>query len=361
MADTINEEKVVVETNGEVVKFLGRFKSFITQPYFIFLLKKLVFYAIVIFVSVTLIFIIPRYMPGDPATRILPGKQSHETVEAYNTRINAFREYYGLNKPINIQYRDFWISLLHGDLGPSFSHPGTSTGEILGVAMGFTFAIVIPVVLLSFFIGNWIGAKSAHSKTKTSKLIYYTSLFAQSIPFYWLALIFFWFFVFKHGYFDYGYAPAGTQFALTPSYMLIVLKYYILPFITLLIGFTGGWATGMRSMTLYELESSYLLYAEQLGFKMKSIRKYAQRNAILPQITGLNLRMSDAVGATLVLEWVFGWPGVGDILLKSATSQDFPLLMASSIVVITIVIIGNFIIDILYGFIDPRIRTGARS
>jgi peptide/nickel transport system permease protein len=349
------DELIIENTNKDV----NSIKNYLTHPFLFFILKKLLFYSIVLIVSLTLIFFMPRALPGDPATRILPAQRPTETYDDYQARVRSFNEYYNLDDPILTQYFDYWINFFQGDLGPTFTHPGKNTIDILTPAIIFTFSIIIPVVLISFYFGNWIGSKSAYDpKSKTSKLSYYTAMLAQSTPFYWMAIIFFWFFVFQNNIFDYGFSKAGTQPTFSLSFILDTLKYYFLPFITLLIGFTGGWATGMRSMTLYELESSYLLYAKQLGFQDKSIRNYAKRNAILPQVTGLNLRLGDAIGATLVLEWVFGWPGVGDILLTSALSQDFPLMMGSSIILVFIVIIGNLIIDILYGFIDPRIQTG---
>ncbi|MFX1254714.1 MAG: ABC transporter permease [Promethearchaeota archaeon] len=336
-------------------------KKSLSHPYARFLQKKGAFYLLIAFISITLIFLIPRFMPGDPATRITPPLRPPETPEDYQARIKQFQEYYGLDKPLLEQYISFWLNLLSLNLGPTFSYPSFSTIEILIPALLFTFSLIIPVVLLSFFVGNWIGARSAYLKGKINKLAYYIALLAQSAPFYWMALIFFWIFVFELGIFDYGFANEGAPATFTLDFLIQLLRHYILPFSTLLIGFTGGWATGMRSMTLYEMQSGYLLYAEQLGFRKRLLRRYAQRNAILPQFTGLNIRLNEAIGATLVLEWVFGWPGIGDLLLSSALGQDFPLLMGASLIVIMVVIGGNFLVDIVYGFIDPRIKTGSRG
>ncbi|MFX0061741.1 MAG: ABC transporter permease [Candidatus Hermodarchaeota archaeon] len=338
-----------------------KIKNTLSHPYARFLQRKGAFYLIILFISITLIFLIPRLMPGDPATRITPPLRPPETPEDYAARIAQFQEYYGLDKPLHEQYINFWINLFQLNLGPTFSYPNDSTIEILIPALLFTFSLVVPVVLISFFLGNWIGARSAYLKGKADKIVYYFSLLAQSAPFYWLALIFFWIFVFQLKIFNYGFAPAGLPATLSIEYFLVVARYYVLPFSILLIGFTGGWATGMRSMTLYEMESEYLIYSEQLGFRKTSLRKYAQRNAILPQFTGLNIRLSEAIGATLVLEWVFGWPGIGDLLLTSALAQDFPLLMGTSLIVIIVIIGGNFLVDAVYGYIDPRIKTGSRS
>jgi len=131
-----------------------------------------------------------------------------------------------------------------------------------------------------------------------------------------------------------------------------------IPFLTLVFCFTGGWVTGMRSMTIYEMNSGYVLYSEKLGFKKDTIRKMVQRNAILPQFTGLNLRFAELIGATFVLENVFAWHGLGYITTQAFISRDYTLIVGSFIVTILIILIGNFLIDIAYGFIDPRIKTG---
>ena len=171
--------------------------KWITHPYSRFLQKKILFYLVVLVTSITLIFLIPRYMPGDPATRILPPKSPFESVEDYDSRVTEFNEYYGFDKPILEQYRDFWVNLFHGDLGLSTTNPGKTANEVLSVSVIFTFAIVIPVVVISFFLGNWIGARSAYSKSKTNKFVYYFALLSQSAPFYWMALIFFWYLFFS--------------------------------------------------------------------------------------------------------------------------------------------------------------------
>ena len=124
---------------------------------------------------------------------------------------------------------------------------------------------------------------------------------------------------------------------------------------------TGGWATGMRAMMLYELDSPYLLYSKQLGFRKSLIEAYARRNAILPQVTGLNLRLNELIGATLIVEYVFNYPGLGRVIVESATSQNYPLIVGSFIIIILVTVLGNFLLDILYGLIDPRIRTGTRN
>ena len=137
-----------------------------------------------------------------------------------------------------------------------------------------------------------------------------------------------------------------------------MLYHYALPFLTLFIIYVGGWATGMRSMVIHEMDSGYVRYGEQLGFRKSKLMSYAERNAILPQFTGLNLLFNALIGETAILEVIFGWPGVGRMMFDAVLSNDYPLIFGGFLVVMVVVILGNFLIDILYGFIDPRIRVG---
>ena len=106
------------------------------------------------------------------------------------------------------------------------------------------------------------------------------------------------------------------------------------------------------------MDSGYVRYGEQLGFKKRKLMSYTQRNAILPQLTGLNMVFNGIIGQTLVIEIVFGWPGLGLLLYNAVFNYDYPLIFGCFLVIIIIIVVGNFLIDILYGFIDPRIRTG---
>jgi peptide/nickel transport system permease protein len=135
-------------------------------------------------------------------------------------------------------------------------------------------------------------------------------------------------------------------------------RHYALPFLTLLIITTGAWATGMRSMTLYELDSGYILYARQLGFRNKKLVSYAKRNAILPQFTGLNINLNNLIGMTMIIEIVFRWDGLGSLTLDAVLARDYFMMLGTFLVTMVVVILGNFLVDLAYAFLDPRIRAG---
>jgi peptide/nickel transport system permease protein len=126
----------------------------------------------------------------------------------------------------------------------------------------------------------------------------------------------------------------------------------------LFIIYVGGWAAGTRSEIIRERGSGHMLDSEQLGFRKSKLMSYAQKNTMLPQFSSLNLLFNALIGETVILEIVFGWPGIGRIMFDAVLSNDYTLVFGGLLVIMVVVILGNFLIDIVYGFIDPRIRTG---
>jgi peptide/nickel transport system permease protein len=338
-------------------------KGLFTHPFTKFVAKKAVFYVAVTFVAVTLVFFIPRLMPGNPVDQMIhpsSGQQLGGGADYLKLRA-ALTAYFGLDKPLFDQYISFWGKFLTLNLGPSYPimFP-MSVMSIILARLPYTLALALPVLFLSFFLGNWIGAKAAYVGGKWSELVYFFSVFSNRLPSFWFGMVLVFVFAATFKIFPtYGAATLGAIPTWTLSYFLDVLYHYALPFLTLFIIYVGGWATGMRSMVIHEMDSGYVRYGEQLGFRKSKLMSYAERNAILPQFTGLNLLFNALIGETAILEVIFGWPGIGRMMYDAVLSNDYPLIFGGFLVVMVVVILGNFLIDILYGFIDPRIRTGS--
>lgn len=350
---------MTIETD-RIQEYITQVKKILSHAYSKFVFKKAFFYLIIVFVALSCAFAIPRFMPGDPVQRLIrPNPYNPAQAEAFEEVRQIMLAYFGLNKSLPEQYGEFWFHMVQFDLGQSYQYLGTPVLELVIPRLIFSLVVAIPVLVLSFFIGNWIGGRVAFLKGKSNTFLYYLFMVAQSAPFYWLALIFYVVLVTDlHVFPTYGWHNPQLLPTFTIPFMLDVLRYYALPFSVLFITYTGGWATGMRAMTLYEMDSEYMLYSEQLGFRKRLLRAYAQRNAILPQFTGLNLRLNALIGETLIIEAIFGWPGIGSLSVEAVSAMDFPVLIGCFIVTLIVVIIGNFLIDITYGFIDPRIQTG---
>lgn len=152
----------------------------------------------------------------------------------------------------------------------------------------------------------------------------------------------------------------GYGFDMIPNLSLkfiwSVFLHYQLPFWSIVLIAIGGQAIGMRSMSIYELNADYVKYSRFLGIKDRKIIGYVFRNAMLPQITGLALSIGTMVGGSLVAETIFSYPGLGSIILSGVMGQDYPLISATTLIITLMVLAATFIIEILYGFIDPRIK-----
>ncbi len=341
---------------------LMRMRQILSHPYARFVMKKAIFYLGVTFIALTLIFLIPRLMPGNPIDMMIhPGTSNPFSGIDFEEIRAVYEAYYGLDRPLLDQYVTFWVQLFQGDLGRSFMWFPQEVSDIVFRRLPSTLVLVLPVLFLSFYIGNWIGARAAHMKGRKSEATYFISIFSNRMPVFWFGMVLLFLLAVQIPLFPlFGNFSQGLTPSFTLRFFFDVLHHFALPFITLMIVYTGGWATGMRAMMIHEMDSGYVRYGRQLGFKEERLMSYSKRNAILPQLTGLNLYFNTLVGETLILEVIFGWQGIGRLLYDAVMNVDYPLLLGGFIDTIIIVILGNFLIDILYGIIDPRIRTGHR-
>ncbi len=325
-------------------------KNITSNSYFKFILRKAIFYAIVFFIAISLAFWIPRLLPGDPIASLLQPPHNIKNIDAWNARKARLEEYLGLDLPLWRQYINFLLNFLKGDLGYEYINL-IPVNDIVRPRLIYSLILVVPTVVITFVLGNSIGAKIGYKANKKDNIIYYIFVFLQSAPFFWIAYIFLDIFVLRL-----HWVVADPPSSIDP--FLSKFKLFLMCLIVLILTFSGGWATGARSMMIYETESDYILYCRKLGFTDKKMRQYAKRNAILPQLTGLNLRFNECLGATFIIEFVFNWPGLGWTTIEAMTQQNYTLIIGTFVINIMIIVIGNFIIDILYGFIDPRIRVG---
>jgi peptide/nickel transport system permease protein len=318
--------------------------------------RKLLIYILTFFLAVTIDWLLPRFMPGDPVQNMLARIALHP--DAADALYSYYTQAFGLDVPVWQQYLNFWAALFHGDLGVSVYMFPTPMATILWRAVPYDAFLLIPSILLSWYAGNKFGAFAARSKwldNTISPLGYVLT----ATPYMWLGILLAWFFGIVVGVFP---IAGAYSFNLRPHLSLRfvwnVLKHWFLPFISLfLVGF-GGQAIGMRNMIIYELEADYSHYLEALGAPRRLVRKYAFRNAILPQITGLALSLGVIVAGALVTEVVFSYPGIGYLLLAAIQNQDYFLIQGCFLFIIIGVLGANFVIDVVYVIIDPRTRRG---
>jgi peptide/nickel transport system permease protein len=321
--------------------------------------RKLLIYALTFFIAVTINWMIPRFMPGNPVDIMI--SRAGLRGDSVNLMYTYYMDAFGLNLPIWQQYLNFWIAIFHGDLGVSISLFPTPVLEVIQQALPYDIALLLPSIALSWFAGNKFGAMAARSKILDNTLLP-IGYILTAVPYMWLGILLAWLFCIVIRIFPLG---GGYSFAMQPSmsfdFFWSLVQHWSLPFASLFIVQFGGWAIGMRNLIIYELEADYSHYLEALGAPRKLIRDYAFNNAILPQITGVALQLGVVVTGALATEVVFSYPGIGYLILQAIHNQDYFLLQGCFLFVVIGVLLANFIVDIAYVIVDPRTRVGLQG
>lgn len=328
------------------------------NPYFKYLSRKLFWYILTFFIAIFLNFFLPRLIPGNPVSAIISqmatGGVNSESLERL---YESFMKEFGLDKPLVIQFLNYIKNVLKGDLGTSFSLFPKKVTEILGDALPWTIALQLPAILTGWIIGNLFGATAAYKRGLFDKILFPVALFVNAIPYYCLAIILLYVFAVYLDWFPIGGGYSRNLIpALTWPFIKDVLHHYFLPYISIVLVAIGGQGIGMREMSIYELNTDYVLYSRLLGIRDRKILKYVFKNAMLPQITGLALSLGTMVGGALVTEIVFSYPGVGSWLFNGIRQLDYPLIQGSTLIITLTVLVANFTIDIIYGIVDPRVK-----
>lgn len=268
-----------------------------------------------------------------------------------------YAELFGTNKPMITQFFMYMNNVIHGNFGLSFSQFPRPVSDVLGSAIWWTVALQFPAIIVGWIVGNVLGALAAYIKKGFDKVLMPLSIFVSNLPAFGMAVILMVVFAVNLRWFP---TSGGYGYDLIPDFswqfIWSVIVHYQLPFWSIVIIAIGGQAIGMRSMAIYELNADYVKYARFMGIKDSRIVMYVFRNAMLPQVTGLALSIGTMVGGALIAEIIFSYPGLGYTLLNAVMGQDYPLISAATLIITLMVLAANFIIEIIYGFIDPRIK-----
>jgi len=323
--------------------------------------RKIFTYVITFILAATIDWLIPRFMPGDPIVMLMTTHASNLSPANATALYSYYSGLFGLNMPLWQQYLNFWGSLLHGNLGLSIIGNGQPVTQVIMAAVPYTLALLIPAILLSWWAGNSFGALAARRKWLDNSILPIGYILTAT-PYMWLGLLLSFLLSYTFRIFPlsggYGYNLVPT---LSLTFATDLIAHWMLPFLSLFMVMFGGWAIGMRNMIIYELESDYSRYLESLGAPQGLIRKYAFRNAMLPQITGLALQLGVIVAGALVTEIVFAYPGVGSLVFNSIKNEDYFLMQGIFLFIIVGVLVANFLVDIVYVIVDPRTRVAMRG
>jgi len=323
-----------------------------------YFLNKLGWFLITFVCAFLLNFILPRLMPGDPVaaivSRLAQGMSNTAGVQAIYEQYSTL---FGTNKSIPEQFIIYVGNVARGDFGFSFSQYPRTVADVIKSSIMWTIALQFPAIIVGWIIGNSLGALAAYLKGGFDKALMPLSIFISNFPPFGMAVIMMVIFGVNLKWFP---TSGGYGFDLIPSFtwefVWSAIVHYQLPFWSIVLIAIGGQAIGMRSMAIYELNADYVKYSRFMGIKDRKIVGYVFRNAMLPQITGLALSIGTMVGGALVAEIIFSYPGLGSTILTAVRGQDYPLISATTLIITMMVLIANFLIEILYGFIDPRIK-----
>ncbi|MDK6028223.1 ABC transporter permease [Ignisphaera sp. 4213-co] len=335
-------------------------KRFRISPVVIFLVRRSAFLITTYFIALTIVFILPRAIPGNPLALLLTQlfQQAQTNPEAIREVYKKLMEEFGIGKPIYVQYIEFLSRAFRGDLGTSIAFYPKKVIDLIAPAIPWTLALLVPATISAWTVGNLIGAVAGYKRgSKFEKTVLISSLILSQTPYYWLAMLLMFVLAVRLNIFPYGGAYSQDLIpSFAPQFILDVLWHYVLPFLSIFLSAIGGWAIGMRVLTIYELGSDYMTYSESLGVKESIIFKYAFRNSLLPQVTGLALSLGSVLGGALITEVVFNYPGTGYILFRGLSTLDYPLIQGVFVILIATLYIANFAVDFVYALIDPRIR-----
>ena len=328
-----------------------------------YLANKTVWYLGALVVAVVLNFVLPRLIPGNPVD-VLVSKmgQGGLSSEAQQRTYEAFMQEFGLDKPIWDQFVLYITGVFHGNFGASFSFYPTPVSSLIAQSVPYTLALQLPAIVLGWIIGNLLGAIAAYKGGGWDKSVFTTALLFNSTPYYCLSIILLYVFGVVLGWFPVGGAYSlGSSPEWSWAFFSDAITYWWLPFASLVLINIGGQAVGMRSMAIYELGSDYVNYSRSLGIGDRKMTGYIFRNAMLPQITGLALSIGTMVGGALITEIIFSYPGLGMAVLTAIQGNDYPLITGCTLLVTVTVLVANFSVDILVGFLDPRIRAAQQT
>jgi peptide/nickel transport system permease protein len=320
------------------------------------LLRNLGLYAAAAWASLTLNFLIPRLMPGDPASVMFARFAGQLQPEA----IDALRVAFGFtNEPLHQQYLTYLSHLLRGDLGISVAYFPAKVTDVIATGLGWTLLLSGAAVIISFVLGTALGVIATWRRGGWLDSVLPPALvFLGAFPYFWLAMLLLYVLGFMLGAFPLRHAYSDELApALSGEFILSVLQHMVLPASAIVIATLGGWMLSMRSAMVGVLAEDYISMATAKGLSQRRIMfHYAARNALLPNVTGFGMALGFVLSGSLLTEIVFAYPGQGYLLIQAVRNQDYPLMQGIFLTITLAVLGANLLVDILYVWLDPRTR-----
>ena len=331
------------------------------QAYFLFAIKRLIQLLAVVFAGCSIAFLVSHLSPISPVESIIgrvAGRSSY-SPEAIVSLRNTLNELFGLNVPLHEQYFNFLRRLIVGDFGPSLLAFPRPAMELVMLALPWTFGLLVVSTVMTWLLGNIAGGLAGYyQNSRLLKALGIGAIAVQPIPYYIVAFLM----VIIFGFF-WPVLPISGGFAMnvrpgfTPEFIFSVLHFSILPAASLVIVGIGTWFLGMRALVSNIVTEDYVTFAELGGVERNRIVfSYVIRNAMVPQLTSLAMALGGIFSGTIITEQVFGYPGLGSLLVTAVNGGDSSTTLAVSCIAVIAVAGAIFIIDLLHPLIDPRVR-----
>lgn len=315
-----------------------------------YIIRRLLLAVLILVLTTVIVFLAMRLLPGDPILMLV----SSETAQEFNEeRLIQLRHEFGLDKPMVFQYLDWIGGVFQGDLGVSILHQSPVSDEILR-RLPITFHIGALAFIIGHIIGIPAGIISAVRRGKwLDNVITTFANIGITIPNFWLGILLMYAFGLHLNWLPImGYTSPFDDFFLST-------KQLIMPLICMVLFPIAGSARQARSSMLEVLHKDYIRTAWAKGLKERTIiARHALRNGLIPIVTLAGMGVPHIIGGAVFVETVFNIPGIGRLAVNSVISQDYPYVQGITLIVAAVVVVTNLVVDIAYGWLDPRIRYG---
>lgn len=325
-----------------------------------FLTRRAAFYLVTAWAAITINFLVPRLMPGNPAEIVL----THFNGRVTPAQVAAVKAQFGLsNASVVSQYGTYLWNLLHGNLGLSITYFPASVSSVIGSALPWTVILIGVSTVIGFVLGTLFGVLSGWRRGGRLEWLLLVGSFFSSVPYFWIALIALTIFGVELHWFPLtgGYAN-DLHPGWTGAFIGSAIWHSMLPAITIVVSSLAAWMLGMRNMMVTTLSEDYVLIARAKGLPSRRVMfGYAARNAILPNVAGFALTLGFIVSGSIVVEEVFSYPGVGYMLFNAVGNADYPLMQGIFLIITLMVLFANLLADVCYVVLDPRTRLAVAS
>jgi len=314
-----------------------------------FVLTRVVLGLVVLWIMTLVVFLMFFVAPHNVASLIAGRQATPETVALVKHRL-------GLDQPVLTQYRHYMWRLVHGNLGYSF-YNSSPVRSLIWARVPVTFSLALGGAVLWLLIGVSAGVlASTRPRTLADRAVTVAALFFYSMPSFLLGVVVFYIFFFRLHLAGLGWFPGNGYVGFTHN-PLRWAQHLVLPWFTLALVTAATYARLTRSTMLDVLGEDYIRTARAKGVsERRVIFRHALRNALTPVVTQLGIDVGTLLGGVIVVENIFGLPGLGQMAVQSVLQQDLPVVIGTIILAATFIVVANILVDITYGFLDPRVR-----